>query len=169
MLQLYAGHWYALPRHAIGFRWPYMHYHFLIRHFALEGEVPDPKKKPKKPDCLDGICCYRETGTFSALEDKSLTFVEHRTWIAIKTTSERAGVGDRPYYMAILLSDSKVSLSSKNQVWEESNLFPCGGGTGIALFQLMVWDVLRQWSIEWNETLDAIDNVLRVTVSQHSH
>jgi hypothetical protein len=156
LLQSYAGNWYATStRYVISLSSPYIHLYFLIRHFGLK--EPDPAEEIR---CLDGICCDRETGSVSILKKPSITFIEHRTWIAFTTTSEIVPFEEQSYSTAVLLSDSGFSLTITKYVWEESPIFSCRK-TGFALFQLIIWLVLRQWGIKWNETLDKIDSILR--------
>jgi len=165
-LQIYAGPWRSVgsrrPKQAIVPHWSmWMHLYFVIRHFATSYDTVEGGDA-----ATQGLCCDREAGMVQSLAGDTLSFRERRTLVALKTTTNLGSVSHAqlPFSTVLVVSDSELSLSITEDTWFQANLFPCREGSGIALFQLVVWCALDKWMAEWDECLGNIDEILKVKV-----
>jgi hypothetical protein len=109
----------------------------------------------------EGLCFRRDNISLGLRQDFPL--IESRVAIAINTTLDEI----LAYYSMVTLTDSQGLCPDDfegDQSCCDLKLSFCGGFTGVALFQVAICHVLREWDRRWNGVLDSISNILKVPV-----
>jgi hypothetical protein len=165
-LQTYAGPWLdSVPKSSVHYpedEWLLLHY--VFRCFSAGSLKPLSHIKNR-----NGLRCSRDGGAVESLDGKRFVFAESRTWLGMRTCTI---LGSReheqrqfPLTTAICLSDWDFSCVMGQDEWQRFGIRPCLEGSGVSMFQLLICFGTRDWGRRWNECLDNIDSILRVSVS----
>ncbi|KAK6856419.1 hypothetical protein PG995_006606 [Apiospora arundinis] len=127
----------------------------------------------------EGIPLSRVVGLFAGSSDElngantriSMNLTEKRVSIWFATSASRS----HPVFRGLCLTDSDAWCTSVSNMKEagsrenrETNhgIRTCKWLGGISIYQRTLMVVLEVWNREWNKTLDSVDQVLNVRVSQ---
>jgi hypothetical protein len=130
---------------------------------------------PQAPEALTGIFCKRERATLNSPEGGFLTLSERRFSACLSVLPVKSPLGS--YVLLSVVDDfdlppdkgkgvySTSVLSGPANCWTRFGLLPADSYTGIGVFQLQLCSFIDRWEEDWNATLDAIDSLVSVNVS----
>jgi hypothetical protein len=137
------------------------HLQFHIRYISTS-DTAITRLIPKYQS--EGLRFHREKHPgFSLGARQDFSFVESRVAIAINTSLD----SNFAYYSMVKLTDShRLCLDDfeDSQTWSDINLSLYGHFAGVAVFQVAICRLLREWGRRWNLVLDSISNILKVRV-----
>lgn len=114
--------------------------------------------------CSEGLHIYRDRGWISSPETgNNAAVVENRVAIAINTSIE----SESAPYSLVTLTDLRGLSPHRfgyNQAYETLLVNVCGNYTGVAVFQVALWELLRDWWEIWGTVLNAISGTLGMEV-----
>jgi hypothetical protein len=139
---------------------------FHIRFFSVT-------QKPKDSRSEVGLRCYRESSETlypKGSSNENICVMEKR--ISILAATQVSANEPTPSFTMIILSDlgddinaperlSRVGLMDASR---RTKVRTYGMGSGIMTFQLVMYQVIDIWEMEWTNTLDEIEAVVRVGV-----
>jgi len=135
------------------------HLQFRIRHLSISKNVTTRASSHQ----AKGLGFHRESESPFWLGTNSRTdFVESRVAIAVSTSFRSY----RASFSMVTLTDTPLSLHSleDQNAWNEAGINPRGPWAGVAVFQVGIFVVLREWSWSWNIFLDVVSRNLQAQV-----
>jgi hypothetical protein len=137
---------------------------FHLRFFAVNVENSATTQEHKS----SGLLIQREKGT--------IDLPDGRTGFGIKECRTGAATiarfdTDAATYSLVVLGDTKGTKNldlygpdAWNDMCEEMHLGSCGRFKGVAMFQLELYDLLRDWGWRWNIALHHMEKIAKVKV-----
>jgi hypothetical protein len=140
------------------------HLQFHIRFFAINAAVPGlPRKCP-----ANGLSIRREKGALDLIDGSTgFDIRESRIGTATITRFDT----EVALYSLVLLVDLKsdkpedlYGQDAWNDMCEEMHVNSCGKFKGIVMFQVEMYEVLREWGRRWTNALHHIELVAPLKV-----
>lgn len=143
----------------------WMYLHFVFHHFGPHDDkfgLDDPAWKG------NGIRCDRRTMALPiGSGGNTEIFRERRVWLGMRTATPYPGekTDQRPGTVGFVLSDwAHHRFNATENQWLKSGLESPKAASGIALFQLLLWQGIDEWSASWHLCLNYIDGLHEVKV-----
>jgi hypothetical protein len=138
-------------------------------HFRYLSLFTKADKKPDEP-LFSGIRCNRVCNTIDLPNNHPMghfTMQEARYSVALCALRGR----DWPPFLVLTLFDGQENPRLMNLIneesWKSSKIISNKCYPGVAVFQLVLNNILYSWSRAWQATLDSLDTVLQTMVSCH--
>ncbi|KND93768.1 hypothetical protein TOPH_01947 [Tolypocladium ophioglossoides CBS 100239] len=144
----------------------WMYLHFIFYYFCPHDNQPDESGRWKG----SGIQCDRRNIKLPVRRDGSMeTFRERRFWFGMRTSttyqSEETDVKEHQATVAFVMGDSyHIPVDLKNKAWLKRGLESPDGASGVALFHMILWSGMDEWSRGWNCCLDHLDGLHEVKI-----
>ena len=144
----------------------WMYLHFIFHHFSPHEDLLRESKEWKDT----GIRCERREMRLPIGWDCSMkAFSEDRFCFGMRTsTTSRAGetdVNEHQATVAFLMRDGyHIPVDLGRKTWLVRGLHSPRGASGVALFHMLLWSGLDEWSRGWKSCLDYIDRLHELKV-----
>ncbi|POR31170.1 Uncharacterized protein TPAR_08632 [Tolypocladium paradoxum] len=144
----------------------WMYLHFIFHYFSPYNEQENVDESDKWKGSGPSVCARRSITLPIGWDDGMETFREQRVWFGMRTaTRYQGGETDmkHPAIVGFIMTDPfhhRVNATMND--WRQRGLESPNGASGVALFQMLLWSGLDEWSLSWNVCLDYIDKLHEV-------